>query len=126
MKKNTESLGTIFDPMPSEITGNIRCLTDTAEKIVGYIGASNITEKRTFIDNRDLIDWAYTDSRCSTQDETDLDPVNLRKFLYPPYNYLPTTPIYSPTGQLLGTYMANPFCVDCTLSGTNIKPSYWP
>ncbi|MBO9571213.1 MAG: DUF4249 domain-containing protein [Chitinophagaceae bacterium] len=124
MKKNTESLGTIFDPMPSEITGNVKCLTDTSEKIIGYIGASTITEKRAFIDNMDLVDWGYYES-C-TDSAVGLDPDEIRRHLYPAYNFLPTTPMYDPRGNLIGSRIANPFCVDCTLKGTNVRPSYWP
>jgi hypothetical protein len=37
MKKNTEQLGTIFDPQPSEISGNIHCLTDPNELVIGLL-----------------------------------------------------------------------------------------
>ncbi|HEY0355078.1 MAG TPA: DUF4249 domain-containing protein, partial [Flavisolibacter sp.] len=49
MKKNTESLGSIFDPQPSELKGNIRCITDPAEGVIGYLTASEFKEKRIFI-----------------------------------------------------------------------------
>ena len=37
MQSNTEQLGSIFDPLPSQLVGNIHCLSDPAEPVVGYI-----------------------------------------------------------------------------------------
>src|SRR5690606_21035607 len=48
MKRNTESLGSIFDAQPTELKGNIQCLTDTSEVIIGYVGATRMKQKRTF------------------------------------------------------------------------------
>ncbi|MGH2565460.1 MAG: DUF4249 domain-containing protein, partial [Ginsengibacter sp.] len=36
MKNNTEGVGSIFDPQPNQTSGNIHCITDPAEKVVGY------------------------------------------------------------------------------------------
>ena len=54
MKKNTESLGTIFDAQPSEMKGNIRCTSDANEIVIGYISAAVIEEKRFFISRSEL------------------------------------------------------------------------
>src|SRR6478735_5350239 len=51
LKKNTEKIGTIFDPQPSANKTNIHCLSDPSEIVIGYISASNINSKRLFIYN---------------------------------------------------------------------------
>ncbi len=50
MRRNTEQLGTIFDAQPSETNGNIHCITDPSETVIGFIGATTQTVKRIFID----------------------------------------------------------------------------
>src|SRR5688572_223356 len=59
MKKNTESLGTIFDAQPSEIKGNIHSASDPAEPVIGNISATTIEEKRIFIERVDLDGWRF-------------------------------------------------------------------
>ena len=49
MKKNTEQLGSIFDPQPSYMYGNIYSVNDAREMVVGYFSACNVSEKRIFI-----------------------------------------------------------------------------
>lgn len=36
MKRNTESIGSIFDPLPSELKGNIHCLSNPNEEVIGF------------------------------------------------------------------------------------------
>src|SRR6186997_819015 len=55
MKKNTESLGTIFDPQPSVIKGNIHSLSDPDEMVIGYINATTAQDKRIFISGAQLV-----------------------------------------------------------------------
>ena len=43
MKKNTELLGSIFDPQPSYMYGNIRSVGNPKELVIGYFGACNVT-----------------------------------------------------------------------------------
>ena len=47
--KTTETTGSIFDPVPSQITGNIRCLSDDREPVFGFFSAGLVQEKRIFI-----------------------------------------------------------------------------
>ena len=58
IRNNTERVGSIFDPQPNETTGNIHCVTDPSENVVGYINAGTSTQKRAYIYNRSLPnDW---------------------------------------------------------------------
>lgn len=59
MKKNTENIGTIFDPQPSEINGNIHSVSDPKELVIGYVSASVIEEKRFFISRSELPGWKF-------------------------------------------------------------------
>jgi hypothetical protein len=45
LKKNTEELGSIFDAQPSLTTGNIHCLSNPTERVLGFISASTVTAK---------------------------------------------------------------------------------
>ncbi|MGV3588823.1 MAG: DUF4249 domain-containing protein [Adhaeribacter sp.] len=60
MRKNTETTGSFFDPQPSELKGNIRSVSDPAEPVIGYVSACDVTEKRIFIQRREIGDWDYT------------------------------------------------------------------
>lgn len=116
MKKNTESTGSIFGPQPSEISGNVKCLTNPSELVIGYVGVAAVTEKRIFIEKNEVPGWGYLQP-C---DEVYVlnHPDSLRLFF----------PIYIPyqmKGFAEGFYAANRGCIDCTLTGTNNRPSFW-
>ncbi|HEY0054868.1 MAG TPA: DUF4249 domain-containing protein [Pedobacter sp.] len=67
MKKNTEQIGSIFDPQPSELTGNIQCISDPSEKVIGFLSCGLVREKRFFISFSDINkinqNWFYR-SEC--------------------------------------------------------------
>ena len=60
MKKNTENTGSVFNPLPSQLIGNIHCLSDPSKMVVGYFNISPEQEKRFFISAADVPDWNYT------------------------------------------------------------------
>lgn len=43
-----EASGQIFDPVNSQVIGNIYCATDSTEQVFGYFGASGVVEKDAF------------------------------------------------------------------------------
>jgi hypothetical protein len=120
LKKNTEQLGSIFDAQPSELEGNIHSVNDPTEVVVGYVEVSQPQEKRLFINHDDLpIDW-LPHIACQEQ-KLDAD------FSYPFYPQLIPTRVAEYMGLVIKSYYAaEPICVDCTLRGTNVRPSFWP
>jgi hypothetical protein len=58
LKKNTESLGSIFDAQPSELTCNFHSLQDPTEIVIGFFSASSVVQKRIFID-KSQVNWNF-------------------------------------------------------------------
>jgi hypothetical protein len=119
MKKNTEEIGNIFSPQPSEVRGNIRNPNDAKEYVLGYVTASTVEEKRTFI----VIPWNFRQN-CNSINVPDIAD-SIRFYFGPgavliPYQYtIPPTglPYYTGSGKE---------CVDCTTrGGSTTRPSYW-
>jgi len=122
MKNNTENIGSIFDPQPNETVGNIHCVTNPAELVVGYINAGNTVEKRVFISNSSLpTDWNQLQI-CSP--EKLVPNIKDSLYFYFGFGYVPVD-LTSIQTQLLYTGYERE-CVDCTINGTNVKPSFWP
>jgi hypothetical protein len=48
-----QSSGGLADTPPAAIVGNIKNLTNSSEKVVGYFGVANIQKKRIWIDRKD-------------------------------------------------------------------------
>ncbi len=122
LKKNTESLGGLFDPLPSQLIGNISCIDNPDEVVLGYFSASTVSEQRVFILFRDLPEsHRYT----KTFFECNLDSVyfaDLPKFYRSSYTLVTTFGSPFPIGYLY----SEKSCVDCRLGlGTNEKPSFW-
>jgi hypothetical protein len=118
LKKNTENIGTLFDPLPAQITGNVHCLSDDSELAFGYVGAHSIEEKRIFITRSQLpltlaIATGYDDCIADTVVSRDIPGV---------FGFAGNIPVAVISGGALGTTVE---CVDCRLRGTTVKPAYW-
>ena len=122
LQKNTQNLGTLFDPQPSQLASNIHCLTDPNEPVIGYLSASSAQQQRLFIDNNQVKNWDTLALACPiiqiARDPNDFHTYNYPDTLYGPY-YFGTSP------PLL--FLSKRTCLDCReVGGTTQKPSFWP
>lgn len=122
MKKNTEELGSIFAAQPSDIRGNIRSVTNPQEPVIGYITVTTEAEKRIFIQRAEVDNPAWGYSYPCEDIEVANHPDSLRKYF--PFNYLPYAE-HREGPAVVGYYSSGPYCVDCTLRGSNVRPAYW-
>jgi Domain of unknown function (DUF4249) len=125
IKKNTEQLGSIFDAQPSETGGNIHCITDPEEWVIGFIGCTTETERRIFIDRSEIPPGTVVDGYDFCQPDTSgLSKEDIELHFGRGYN-IPITYAYR-KGVLIGIQGSTNYCVDCRLKGgTNVKPSFW-
>lgn len=124
MKKNSESLGSIFDAQPSEIRGNIHSVSDPAEPVIGYLTASEVHEQRIFISRLQLSSWGWY--QFCILGEVLNNPDSIEAYLGP--DHPPIAPKYHPNNPNLIThwYASDDECVDCTSrGGITQKPSFW-
>jgi hypothetical protein len=125
MKKNTETTGSVFNPLPSQLIGNIHCLSDPSKMVVGYFNVSPEQERRFFISAADVPGW--TNSMYCPLYEKLIGNVSVDALLVLPIVAAKTKPIpFSTALEIVSFYASLPPCVDCTLTGTNIKPPFWP
>ncbi|HXB92831.1 MAG TPA: DUF4249 family protein, partial [Puia sp.] len=118
LQKNSQNLGTLFDPQPSQATGNYHCLTNPNEPVIGYLSASSITQLRMFIANSQLHNWDTVVSECPTK-VTD-QHLDFRVYTYPDTLWGPY--YFSGTSLILSKRL----CLDCReQGGTLTKPSFW-
>lgn len=123
LKKNTEQLGSIFDAQPSVTGGNLTCISDPTERVIGFIGCTSQTESRIFIDRTQLpnvrVFTGYESCTIDTILVKDVDQdfsSGAELILFP----------FGPPGIIVGYTGSNGGCVVCELhGGSNIKPDYW-
>ena len=123
LKKNTENIGTLFDPLPTQLTGNIQCISDPGEPVIGFVSVSSVQEKRFFINREQLPPtWISQDEYASCK----LDTV-LNKDIPTVFKSGQTLPIQQimDMGRAIGYSASTADCVDCRLRGTNVKPDFW-
>lgn len=119
MKKNTESIGSIFDPQPSELRGNIKCITTPEEGVIGYLTACTIAEKRFFLTSQEA-DWKLFQSCIFREVPNNPDSIKLLVPFYLPFA------ADEQFGIIKSYTMSLAPCVDCTQRGGDLtKPSYW-
>jgi len=139
--------GTLFDPTPYSLTGNIKCLNNKNIPVVGYFVVAGAAEKRIFIDRSDLpkeynptngfngcseniiyVDAKIKDYRLNRQYDSltrlgysvyDTVHIPICKEPIPPY------PIQCTTIPGIQMSLAKSICYNCTLSGDNKIPAFW-
>lgn len=122
LKSNTEQLGSIFDPLPSQLTGNIHCLTNPNELVLGFVSAGTVQQQRIFISSRQLPQWQYV-VECHIPDTTVSDGEASMIHFFDQDGFIP---IYHDMAR--GFITANlPICVDCRYQGgSTTKPPFMP
>lgn len=119
LKKSTESLGGLFDPMPAQVLGNMHS-DNPDEPVLGYFSGGEITEKRIFIRIADLPRDLFELPRysCFLDTVTVAEVANMS-------NIVLINSYGSPT--ILGyTTAAERNCMDCRDEGGVLtKPDFW-
>jgi hypothetical protein len=127
IKKNSEQIGSIFSAQPSQINGNIHCMTNPAEIVFGYVSITNVQTKRVYINNSDLpsrfapvYKGCVPDSALFADGRFGLPPVNTVETFILSGHYIPIDSI-----PKLGYYAGSHECTDCTTRGVLTKPYFW-
>jgi len=116
MREMTEEQGGLYDPVPQPLTGNITCIDDPAEPVLGFFSVSAVSKKRLFIENDTLKympggQYCVTDTAYSIEEISGLDKhVFILDFIDEGRYYLLTR---------------FEQCADCRLFGTNVRPDFW-
>ena len=123
LRKSTEQLGGLFDPLPSEVTGNIHSTTHPGETVLGYFGGGTVQELRRTV-RREQLPPQLTMSLgnvCITDTLLVEDiPVVSRSTL------LIDEAFDIESGQLIGYTSSIGSCIDCRLmGGTTQMPEFW-
>ena len=137
LRTNTEKLGSIFDAQPSQITGNIHCITNPPEPVIGYVSACTVSSKRVFIPNYKLPLWVpdypyacnlrlvYYVPPCPVPCGID----DVATLLIPLTSPLKPTVAYGAApvsiGTPIGYYATTLECMDCTMRGSTTPPRFW-
>jgi len=130
IKETNENTGTLFDPMPTQVTGNFTDLNDPDKPVLGYFQASAVTSRRIFIDRSELIvhklfmsgGFEYCESVMY------IDTLNTPRpdYLEMVENYGWVVYFQEVSGSNLYTYLTNSIaCCDCSVSGSPVKPDFW-
>lgn len=123
LRKTTEELGSLFDPQPGRVVGNVHSTSDPGETVLGVFNAGEVKEKRIFISYHDLPDDYKIIKRSGCLLDT-LKPENLPFFSQQSNNVVGI--IYEGI-TIVGYTYSSISCTDCrTQGGTTSKPSYWP
>jgi hypothetical protein len=131
LRKNTEAVGTVNDPLPTQLTGNVHRVDNANEPVLGFVGTHTTQTRRLFIDRQDLplqttaqFDTPYSD--CLIGYEFLCDPYigcikypNTRFFDRP--SSIPIDYVANPDGYSGST----PECADCRTRGTLVRPGFW-
>ncbi len=133
LQKTTESLGSLFDPQPSQVYGNVKRVSEKGGDAIGYFSGGSYDQKRIFIGFYDLPSYLMVPPSKGT---CALDTV----CLFPPIrspikcsidveNLPETEMIVAEIFQgpsLIGYQKTNNDCADCRRQGgTTTRPSFW-
>lgn len=121
LKKNAKDLGSIFGNQPSTLTGNVKCISNPSEPVIGFVSISSESSKRIFINKGEVSDWGSS-SNYESQCKAKIPPPDSISYYLQTDRTLDIA--YAITGG--GYALAKNVCIDCRLNGgTTQKPSFW-
>ena len=121
LRKNSDQLGGIFSPQPSEMRGNIKCISDSTEVVLGYISAGFFRKKKFFA-SKSEIGLYWDDHSCEIIIPEKAMPIPIPWSTMHEDGYVVVS--YNPTERESVWVLKE--CADCRTKGTKTKPLFWP
>lgn len=127
LRKNTESIGTIFDPQPTQVTGNVNSVDPSGPKALGFFSVGKSVEERIYVDRAELPYPASSYERptpgCSP---FAIDTLYLADYFESNKTALLISAV-TMGPAVIGYRTAERPCIDCTIvrGGVPKKPDYW-
>jgi Domain of unknown function (DUF4249) len=128
ISQNAQNPGSFFDFQPNQLAGNIHCVSNPNDPVIGYVSASTIAEKRIFIRNSQLPGWQSNFAGNCPLDSFPTNPLNTLRYNFADtsltiYEFLHGSIIPLFPGTIILTKKP---CVDCRFQGGSVsKPDYW-
>ena len=120
LEKINENLGTLFDPQPYVLKGNIHNINDDNDIVLGFFDASSVQEERIFITRGEFPYFAVPNYYAACLD-TVVGYGLIPEMILQGFMLVGEVPP-PPPGRYLLSFKQ---CIDCRLSGTNVKPDFW-
>ncbi len=107
IENQRSNVGSVFDPPPAQITGNLTYIDNQIAPVMGFFEVSSVKKKRIFIKPTDFFELTKESAEFSTND--------LNANCFPPLGWI-------------GPFIPPDYCEDCSLleNSTKTIPSYWP
>lgn len=113
----SEKIGGLYDIVPSSIPGNIYCIEDPKEQVLGYFSVSAKSSKRIYIDEtfRGLVNLYRECPADTIFGNAPIEGLNSVVWV------IVEEPL--PVHFRITTYQKG--CADCTVRGTTVRPDFW-
>ena len=121
VKNVSESVGGLYDITPMSIQGNIYRVENTGEPVLGYFSVSAVTSERIYIDEN-FMGLPNFYSYCPTDTVFGPATVPISGLGVSRWVIDDRTTSEMPPYRIITEYKQ---CADCTVRGTNVKPSFW-
>ena len=125
LKRNTEDIGSIFSPLPSQISGNIKAVGNSEIPVVGQISMGVVKQRRIYINLTDVSPWGYLDPEfndCVIAQEA--IPIANYATAFGNGSVLPARELMVGT-TIVAYYPTDRRCADCTLYASPTVPDFW-
>lgn len=129
IRTNSNISGDLFSPVPSDVRGNIRCMSDSTEWVVGYVDVCQVNSSRFFIDNEKELVYIkdYAAELPLFIPEADDNGI----YHFSTHYYNGNRPVEldgnDPFPNKKNVKWGSARCIDCrAMGGTKEKPDYWP
>ena len=116
VRKNSEEVGGIFGPQPSEMSGNIKCINDSNIEVLGYISCSTVSIMTKYFTSNEIGIYENIMVCSSIKNFENYSDASMVFAGYQIYIAYPDEPIRWTENR----------CVDCRVYGTKNKPAFWP
>lgn len=135
LKATSEHAGDLFGKQPYSIVGNVNCVSNENEPVLGYFQTGSVVSERIFIDREEI-------EKLNLPIMGFTDGCQLNNFYLKDYDYGNALDMYKSLvlngsfalydaiyeqGSIepAGLMLSSPRCSDCTKTGSNIKPKFW-
>ncbi|MCF0167452.1 MAG: DUF4249 family protein [Bacteroidales bacterium] len=125
LNTNTDDLGGIFSPQPSEHRGNVSNEYDADEHVLGFVSVGQIKSERLFISPSLVKNFYHRPTMACEDTLVDGSKLSEMRYFYR-YGYDIAAAEKNPDTGVFEVTWARARCVDCRLNGTKERPDYWP